>query len=106
MLTYKKNKLLSSRIKENKALVGETIEDRVTRMLYQKDSIEDGAPLIYTDRRKGVMPEHDIRTDRFDFAVMQMDDVTKKGLEKRMEFYKPDVEKTVIGEDGKVNATE
>ena len=48
----------------NTSIIGERLEERVQRMLYNQEPIGDGAPLIYTDRRKGVEPQYDIRTNR------------------------------------------
>nr|WAE43655.1 MAG: hypothetical protein [Microviridae sp.] len=76
-----------SGLKVNKGYKGERIEDRVHRMMYSNEAIGDGSPLIYTDRRKGVMPEHDIRTDRFEIALDAMNGVTERNKEKRKSYY-------------------
>lgn len=62
---------------------GETIEQKVRRIVEENSPITDGAPLIYTERKDGVMPGYDIRTDRFDIAVDAMDKVTKAKIAKR-----------------------
>lgn len=65
---------------------GETIETKVSRIINEKAPIEDGAPIIFTDRAEGVLPAYDIRTDRWDLAVDAMDKVNKAKIAKREEF--------------------
>ena len=67
---------------------GETIETKVSRIINEKAPIEDGAPIIFTDRAEGVLPAYDIRTDRWDLAVEAMDKVNKAKIAKREEFAK------------------
>lgn len=74
----------------NNSVQGETIEQKIDRIMTTKEPITDGAPLIYTDRRDGVQPDYDIRTDRFEHAIDGMDKVTRSKLAKRAEFYKPE----------------
>lgn len=65
---------------------GETIETKVSRIINEKAPIEDGAPIIFTERSEGVLPAYDIRTDRWDVAVDAMDKVNKAKIAKREEF--------------------
>jgi len=69
---------------------GECIENKVNRILINKEPITDGAPLIYTKRQDGVLPGYDIRTDRFEVAIEAMDKVSKSKLSKRMEYINKD----------------
>ena len=69
---------------------GESIENKVNRILINKEPITDGAPLIYTKRADGVLPGYNIRTDRFDVAIEAMDKVSKSRLTKRMEYINKD----------------
>ena len=91
---YNKNKVNDSSIIKNESYVGESIEKRVNRLVYNQESIGDGAPLIYTDRRNGVQPEYNIRTDRFEMAIESMDKVHTENLGKRVEMYNPKPEIT------------
>lgn len=70
-------------ISRNTSYEGETIEQKINRIVNNKEPITDGAPLIYTDRKDGVKPETDIRTDRFEIAVEAMDKVQKSHIAKR-----------------------
>lgn len=78
----------------NTSYVGERIEEKVCRILNNKEPLTDGAPRLYTDRKDGVMPAYDIRTDRFEIAVEAMDKVQKSKIAKREERSKS------IGEQG------
>ena len=66
----------------------ETIEEKVNKILTQNEPIADGAQLNYTERKDGVKPEYDIRTDRFEHAIDAMERVTKTHLAKREERLK------------------
>ena len=59
---------------------GEPIENKVRRIVDEKEPIEDGAPLIYQERKDGVAPQFNIRTDRWDVAIMAMDKVSQAEL--------------------------
>lgn len=84
----------------NKSVEGITIEQRVELIMSAKEPIKDGAPLIYTDRKDGVLPDYDIRSDRFEFAIDAMDKVTKGRLAKRAEAMKPNENTAINTADG------
>lgn len=64
---------------------GEDIETKVARVVDNKEPIEQISPIIYTERKDGVLPQYDIRTDRFEVAQTAMDKVSKMRITKRME---------------------
>lgn len=80
---YKKTKRSRTSINVNEAYLGETIEQKIHRIVNNKEPIKDGAPLIYQERKDGVSPDCDMRTDRFDVAIDAMDKVTKTHKAKR-----------------------
>ncbi len=80
---YLYNKPTETTIALNQSYEGETIEQKVDRIVNNAEPISDGAPLIYTERKDGVMPEYDIRTDRWELAVDAMTHVSKTELAKR-----------------------
>lgn len=82
---YKYKKSTKTKLKVNTSYIGETIEQKINRILNNKEPITDGAPLIYTERKNGVEAQYDIRTDRFEIAVEAMDKVQKTHLAKREE---------------------
>lgn len=76
----------------NNSVEGEEIEQKIRRIVENKEPISDAAPIIYTDRKDGVLPAYDIRTDRFDIAIEAMDKVNKTTIAKRDEAPKLDNE--------------
>lgn len=86
---YRRNELETTTIRSNTSYVGETIEDKIKRITNNKEPISDGAPLIYQERKDGVQPEYNIRTDRFEIAIEAMDKVAKAYAAKREERHKP-----------------
>lgn len=80
---YKLRAMQKTSIKCNDSYEGERIEEKVARIVSNKEPIKDGAPLIYTERKDGVNPAYDIRTDRFEIATEAMDKVTAAKLAKR-----------------------
>ena len=66
--------------------IGETIEEKVTRITENKEPIKDGAPIIYTNRDDGVIAAYNIRTDRWDIAQEAMDEVHKQYAAKSKDY--------------------
>lgn len=65
-----------SQLKSVETYEGETIEQKVRRILDENEPIKDGAPIIYTDKKDGVLPAYNIRTDRWEIAIDAMDKVS------------------------------
>lgn len=61
---------------------GESIEKKVRRIVETKEPISDGAAPIYTEKKDGVRPEFDIRTDKWDLALDAMDKVNADKIAK------------------------
>lgn len=59
---------------------GELLTQKVRRIVKENEAIEDGAPMIYTERGEGVKPEYNVRTDRFEIAADAMDQVHRGKL--------------------------
>lgn len=78
---------------------GETLENKIERMISNKEPIKDGAPIIYTERKEGVRASTNIRTDRFEVAIEGMDKVAKSYKARREERAKAPEKKE--GEPGK-----
>lgn len=94
---YKYKKPAATTLIVNESYIGETIEEKVRRIMNNKEPIKDGSPQIFTDRKDGVRPELNIRTDRFEIAIEAMDKVDKTYKAKREERQK---DKT-LGEQAK-----
>lgn len=62
-----------------------SIEEEISQATTSNQPIENVAPLIYTERSEGVLPEYDIRTDRWELAQKAMDKVAGSYRAKRQE---------------------
>lgn len=67
---------------------GEIIEKKIQRIMDEKTPIDDSAPIIYTERKNGINPAHDVRTDRFDLALEAMEIETKNRIAANEENFK------------------
>lgn len=94
---YKKPIYKSTSLDINQSIEGETIEQKIERITTNKEPIKDGAPIIYTDRKDGVLPGYNIRTDRFEVALDAMDKISKTHRAKRENKAEMKVVKDVSG---------
>lgn len=74
-MKYRKIYKTTGRVQSVEIFEAETIEEKINRIVNNKEPITDGAPIIYTERKQGVLPEYDIRTDRWEIAIEAMDKV-------------------------------
>ena len=74
-----------SAIRTTDAYECDRLELKLRRLIESKEPIDDNVtvPLVYTERKEGVLPAYDIRTDRFDLAIMAMDAANKMRDAKR-----------------------
>lgn len=85
---------------------GELLMTKIKRILDENEPLTDGAPLIYTPKDKGVIPEYNIRTDKWEIAMEAMDRVSEYKLSEYMKKTEgPDTLKneegtSVTGEEG------
>ena len=70
---------------------GQSIEDRCKKLVETGEPIKDNSPLIYTPKEKGVMPQYDVRADKWEIAQNAMDRVNKERIAKGQQ---PPKEKT------------
>lgn len=76
-----------SLMKPDKAAeIGETIEAMVKRMTTTNEPIDGTAPIIFTPRKDGVINEYNIRADKWDQAMQNMEQVARNRQEKRAEW--------------------
>lgn len=80
---YTQNKIQKTNLKVNTSYEGETIEQKMRRVTQNKEPITDGAPIIYTERKDGVQPDYNIRTDKWDIAIEAKDQISKTNIAKR-----------------------
>lgn len=82
---YKQNRYNKSLLVINKSKEGETIENKIERIVNNKEPIKDGAPLIYTERKEGIRASTNIRTNRFEVAIEATDKIAKSYKSRREE---------------------
>lgn len=70
-------------MKVNDTYEGESIESLIAKRLDGVDIELGGKALLYTERKDGVLPETNIRTDRFDMIMMAHDALEKTRIAKR-----------------------
>lgn len=73
--------------------IGETIETKMNRIIRNKEAIKDSAPLMYQERKNGIDPGCDIRTDRWDIAIEGMNKVAKTKVALRIDRAKTEEKK-------------
>ena len=61
---------------------GESIETRVRKMVESGEPITDTAPLIYTEKKDGIISDYGIRSDKFDVALEALDTLGKTSIQK------------------------
>lgn len=87
MPMYKVPQFSRGTISINQSTQGETIEQKIERIVSNKEPIKqgDGAPLIFNERNMGVNASTDIRTDRFEIAIDATDKIAKSYKARREE---------------------
>lgn len=63
----------------------QSLEEKITALLATNSPIESISPLIYTDRKDGVMPEYNIRTDRMEIALDVADKIASSHIAMRQQ---------------------
>ena len=76
---------------------GETIEEKVARIVQTKEPITDTTPIIYTEKKDGVLPAYNIRTDRFDLAIDAYDKIEMERIAKKNQIKADDVPSKLDG---------
>ena len=76
------------------------------RVMSNGEPIDATAPIIWTERKEGVLPQYNIRTDRFEVAIEAMDAVNKTKVASRKSYTKePKEEKQEPDGTGKGSET-
>lgn len=65
-----------------------SIEQQMRKARSNKEPIKATAKITYNDRKDGVLPQHDIRTDRFMVALMATDSIhaSKAAMRQQEDF--------------------
>ena len=88
----KKTKYIPTFIGNVDSYEGESIEEKVAKLIENNEPITDGAPIIYTEKKDGVLPQYDIRTDKWDIAQSAMDLANASKIVKSKGLKKPEQE--------------
>lgn len=86
---YKFKKTKTTDIEINDYYEGEMIEHKVRRIMLNNEPIQDTAPTLFTKRKDGVLPETDIRSDKWETALEARSQAAVIRLNKRAERDKP-----------------
>lgn len=70
----------------------ESIEETLRRLTANKEPIPQNVPPIYTPLADGVLPDTDIRADRFDVAISAQDKFAASRQARAAEIGKQEVE--------------
>lgn len=84
MKTIKKIRTNSFPKRTDEDTMGEELITKIRRILDENEPLSDGAPLIYTPKEKGVVPEYNIRTDKWEIAMGAMDRVSEYKISEYM----------------------
>ena len=67
-----------------------TIESKVAVMMENKEQIKAESPMVYTEKKDGVLPQYNIRTDKWEIAQKAMDRVNREKIAKGVALETPD----------------
>ena len=91
----KRTKYLHTYIGDIESYEGESIEKKVAKLIENNEPITDGAPIIYTEKKDGVLPQYDIRTDKWEIAQSAMDLANASKIVKSKGLKKPEEPKKI-----------
>jgi hypothetical protein len=80
---------------------GETLENKIERILENKEGITEVSERIYGTREEGVIPSTNIRSDRWDAAVDAMDAANMSKIAKREARTNQSKKAETVGEQAK-----
>lgn len=103
---YKKVRYEKTTTTSVETVIGETLEQKIERIIANKEPIKDGAPEIFTERKDGIIAAYNIRTDRFEIAAEAMDKVHRSKLANRESKPKMEVVKNTNEKDGGAESVE
>lgn len=104
IMSYKKNEFRKTSIARNESYEGEPLEIQIERMISNGEGLEVGKEMIFTERKDGVLPGYNIRTDKWKVANEAGEKLYGLGLSER----EKNIEKRgkVIDINGKAESTQ
>ncbi len=97
---YKKRTYGRSTMLINNSFEGETLEQKVQRMMSNKEPIGTDKDAIFTERKQGILPAYNIKTDKWEIAVEAMNSIASGKVEQRtgsMKVVKDDTKDSTEG---------
>lgn len=85
MKKYREIKQNSKSLCTTDEFIGESIEIKVRRTMEAGTPVEAISPMVYTERKDGVRPDTNIRTDKWDIAQKAMGSIADGIRQKRTE---------------------
>lgn len=67
----------------NESYEGVSLETTIQKMMADKEPITATSKTIFTEKKDGVIPDYDIRTDRFEIAYTMTDHISATAIAKR-----------------------
>lgn len=86
MKSYKIPTYHSTQIEIDETIEGSTLELKIAKMLENNEPLKADIGLLYTERKAGVLPGTNVRTDRWEIAADAMDKISKSKIAKRDNF--------------------
>lgn len=77
MSFYSKKIKQTTQISCNESYEAQSLEEQIKAATIGNQKIQADGSLIFTERKKGVEPQYNIRTDRFDLALDQIEKYDK-----------------------------
>lgn len=96
---FRKPKFNTTRLSVNTSTEADHFHVKIAKMLENKEPIEAVTPLIYTARKDGVIPQYDIRADKWDIAMEARNEIERMIATKVAEAEK--AEEAKKAEEGK-----
>lgn len=84
-------------LRTTESFIGQSLEEKVFQAVNSNAPIEAVAPMVYTERKDGVLPETNIRTDRFDVAQDAMQSISEGIRVNRTKRYDNKADKPASG---------
>jgi len=100
MKSYKQNKMAKSQMKSIPIVIGEPLETRIMRAMTNNEPIGSESPLIYTERKEGVIPAYNIRSDKWEVAAEAMGSIEKSIIARSDQIKKQEEEAAKAAEEG------
>lgn len=79
----KRTEIKNTSLQINESIEGESIEEKFERIMENGEGIQGQVPMIYTEKKEGVNPAYNIRSDRFEIAVEGFDAISRSRIAKR-----------------------